>query len=109
MRPLRISVAGLMIVILLVAVALASLHEPTDLGARAMLSLAVAAGGVALLGTLSRRGVRRATWAGFFVFGAGYLTLCFAPGLESHVMPRLSTTALIDDRYRAMDYSPRRV
>src|SRR5689334_4387934 len=108
MRP-RFSVAALMAFVLFVAVALASLREPRPVWAAAMFSTAVAACGVALLGTVVRRGARRAAWAGSFVFGAGYLTLCFGPGLDTRVMPRLLTTALIDDYYLGMVYAPGRV
>jgi hypothetical protein len=108
MRP-RFSILGLMAVVLLAAVALASLREPTEAWAQAMFSLAVLASGVALLGLLLRRGVRRATSLGFLVFGTGYLTLCFGPGLDSQVSPRLLTSALIDAVYSKMEYAPGQV
>jgi hypothetical protein len=107
--PFRISIAGLLGLIFFIAVAFASLHEATDPWAKAMLSLAIAAFGVALLGLLFRRGVHRATWTGFFVFGAGYLTLCCGPWCDTHIMPRLVTTIPIDDDYLRMDYAPRRI
>src|SRR5947209_608989 len=107
--PIRFSIAGLMAGVLFVAVSIASLREATELWARTMFTLAIAACGVALLGLLFRRGISRAGWTGFFVFGAGYLTLGFAPGCDTHIMPRLVTTALIDDRYMKLDYSPSQV
>jgi uncharacterized integral membrane protein len=105
----RISIAGLLFLILFLAVAFASLHEATDAWAKAMFTLAIALYGVVLLGLLFRRGVERATWTGSFLFGAGYLGLCYGPGCHTLVMPRLLTTALIDDRYQDMDYSPKQV
>jgi hypothetical protein len=107
--PFRISIAGLLVLILFVAVVFASLHEATDPWAKAMLTLAIAAFGVALLGLLFRRGVQRATWTGFFVFGAGYLALCCGPWCDTHIMPRLLTTTPIDDDYLRMDYAPKRI
>lgn len=109
MRRLRLSIAGLMAVVLLVAVVLASLQEATDLWAKAMFTVAIASSGVALLGMLFRRGIERATWSGRFISGAGYLTLCFGPGCDTQIMPRLLSTALIDDHYLTMEYSPTQV
>jgi hypothetical protein len=99
----RISIAGLLVLILFLAVVFASLREATDLWAKAMLSLAIAVYGVALLGML----FRRATGTGAFVLGAGYLALCVGPWCHTEIMPRLLTTAVIDDLYLKMDYTPR--
>jgi hypothetical protein len=106
MRRPRLSIAGLMTVVLFVAVVLASLEEATELWAKAMFTVAIAASGVALLGMLFRRGIERATWSGRFILGAGYLALCFGSGCDTQIMPRLLSTALIDGRYFTMEYSP---
>jgi hypothetical protein len=107
MRRYRVSIAGLMAFVLFAALAFASLHEATDQWARGMFTLAVAACGVALLGTLFRRGAARAPWAGFLIFGAGYLTLTTGPWLGDLIGPRLLTTDLFDDLYRRLAYAPR--
>jgi hypothetical protein len=73
--PICISIAGPLLLIHLIAVVFASLRATTDLRARAMFTLAIANDGVSLLGML----YRRATWAGVFGFGVGYLTLCCSP------------------------------
>jgi hypothetical protein len=106
---LRISLSALMAFILIVALVLASLRSPTDLLAKVVFTLAIAAFGVALLGMLLSRGALRATWVGLFVFGAGYLALCFGPFCDTHINPRLVTTAVIEDRYRRSEYIPKRV
>lgn len=104
----RVSIRGLMTFVVLLAVLFASLREPTDLWASSMFTVAVGVSGVALLGTIFARGERRATWAGVLVFGTGYLLICFGPGFDTHIMPRLLTTALADDHYARMSYSPTR-
>jgi hypothetical protein len=105
----RVTLSALMAFVAFLAIALSSLSEPTDLWSKAIFSLAIAACGLALLGMLFRRGPGRAFWAGFFVFGAGYLTLCFGPWFDTHVMPRLLATPVINDHFMNMGYTPKRV
>ncbi len=106
MGRLRVSISALMALIALIAVVLASLHEANEYWADAMFTLALGLFGVALLGAIFDCGDRRTTWAGFFVFGAGYLGLCYVPGFDTHVMPRLLTTKLVDDCYEGMLHVP---
>jgi hypothetical protein len=52
------------------------------------------------------RGERRAAWVGALMFGGGYLVLCFAPGFDRSVMPRLLSTLMSDRHFDAMSYAP---
>jgi hypothetical protein len=63
-RP-RITIAGLMAIVLYVAVGFAALRNADVFWASATLSLAILSVSVALAGTLSGRGRARITWAGF--------------------------------------------
>jgi hypothetical protein len=72
-----------------------------------MLTLALAASGVALLGRLSTRGKAKVTWTGYLVFGTGYLSICVGPWCDEHVMPNLLTTTFIEERYAKIEYAPR--
>lgn len=90
--PLRVSIAGLLGVVLATALALAAVGSATDLWASVVLSLALAVLGFAALGALLRRGPSRAAWVGFVVIGWGYLALSSGP----EVRARLLTTRLND-------------
>jgi hypothetical protein len=79
-----------MVFVFFVVVAFASLQEATVLWAKAMFTLAIAVFGVALLGLLFRRRIERATWSGYFFFGAGYLTLYFGPGCVGTGQPPIT-------------------
>jgi hypothetical protein len=106
MRAPRISIAGLMAFIVLLGVTLAALRAGTRFWSRAMLTLAIASAGVALLGRLHTRSPAKAAWTGYLVFGTGYLVLCIGPWCEEHIMPDLLPTPLIDELYSRMAYSP---
>jgi hypothetical protein len=92
--------------IVFLGVTLAALRSETEFWARAMLTLAIASAGVALLGCLHTRGLEKAAWTGYLVFGTGYLVLCVGPWCDEHIMPHLVTTPPIDKRYSRMRYSP---
>ena len=106
MRAPRISIAGLMAFIVLLGITLAALRAGTRSWARAMLTLAIASAGVALLGRLHTRGPAKAAWTGYLIFGIGYLVLCVGPWCEEHIMPDLLPTPLIDERYSRIKYFP---
>ncbi len=107
MRGPRISIAALMALIALLGVTFATLHAASEFSASAMLTLALAASGVALLGRLSTRGADKTTWTRYLVFGTGYLAICVGPWCDEHLMPSLVTTPFIDERYSNMEYTPR--
>jgi hypothetical protein len=107
MRAPRISIAGLMGFIALLGVTFSALHAVTEFSASAMLTLALAASGAALLGRLTTRGTDKAAWTGYLVFGTGYLALCVGPWCDEHVMPNLVTTEFIEEQYSKLEYTPR--
>ena len=106
MRAPRISIAGLMAFIALLGVTFAALHSGTELWASAMLTLALAASGVALFGRVSTRGTEKLTWSSYLIFGTGYLANCVGPGCDKHIMPNLVTIPFIDEQYSRMKYTP---
>jgi hypothetical protein len=75
----RISIRSLMAFVLVAAVGLAALRNASELWAGIMLLFALAAVGVAILGTALSRGRERAGWLGFVVFGGGYLVVSLFP------------------------------
>jgi hypothetical protein len=107
MRAPRFSIAGFMALIALFGVTFAALTAVTEFTAGAMMTLALAASGYALLGRLTARGIDKVAWTGYLVFGTGYLVMCVAPTCDEHVMPHLVTTLLIDEQYSKMEYAPR--
>ncbi len=106
MRGPRISIAGLMALIALLGVTFSALHAVTEFSSSAMLTLALAASGVALLGWLCTRGTDKATWTGYLVFGTGYLAMCVGPWFDEHLMPNLVTTQFIDEQYSKLEFTP---
>jgi len=87
-RP-RFSIAGLMGMVLVVAVGVAALRSGSEDWAGIVSALTLGLLGVALLGVLFRQGPRRAFWSGFALFGWGYLALTMAPWFSGEVGPRL--------------------
>jgi hypothetical protein len=100
-RRVRFSLAGLMGLILLLGIGLASLKNPTDLWASILFSLVVALLLAAVLGIFGGRS--RLAWAGCSLFGWFYLFYAFCPwpvlNGEGLRPPRLPT-AILDDLIR---------
>lgn len=82
---MKFSIAGLLVVILSVAFALAALREASDLWDSLVFSLTFGLLAVSVLLALYRD---RPFWLGFAVFGWGYLAASLVPTIE----PRLLTT-----------------
>lgn len=79
MKRLRIRIAGLMLLLLPIAIGLAALRDPSELWASVLFSLTVLALLVSALGTAARRGASRMAFLGFTLFGITYLMLAFGP------------------------------
>jgi hypothetical protein len=73
-RP-RISIAGMMILLVAFALVLASLRFPSEGAAAAVLLVTQAVLAVAVLAVIYRTQERRAFWLGFALFGWGYMAL----------------------------------
>jgi hypothetical protein len=90
MRRIRVSIAGLMAVVVFVAVGVAALRQASEIWAGILFALTLVMIGFAMLRAAYRTGPARASWAGFALFGSGYLAVVFLPGSESR--PPLGTT-----------------
>ncbi|MGC8638392.1 MAG: hypothetical protein ACP5XB_00775 [Isosphaeraceae bacterium] len=75
MRAARVSIAGLMGVILVVSLALAALRSNSWIWSGATTLATCALIGLAAVGAVCRTGPERAGWLGFAVLGGGYLAL----------------------------------
>jgi hypothetical protein len=106
MRQLRISIAGLMGLILVVAVGLAALHHPTRLWSNAAFSLAIGLDFGAVVAAIASEGRARSACSGFAVCGWGYLVLAVFPWFEANVGPQLITTPWIESGYQWIDPEP---
>jgi hypothetical protein len=102
----RISIRGLMAVVLVSGVGLAALRNASDLWAGIMLLAALAVLGVAILGVMCLREWPRFWWTGFAVFEGGYLLLAFGPWFASEIEPRLATTLLLGYVHSQVTGSP---
>ncbi|HWE36800.1 MAG TPA: hypothetical protein VG406_09560 [Isosphaeraceae bacterium] len=99
----RVSIAGLLTVVLVSAVGLAALNSASDLWTSLVTTGAFAVLGYALVGAAVGHGRSRAYWIGFAIFGFGYLAL--ASGPESR--RRLMTTRILDSVARFRKEMPK--
>jgi hypothetical protein len=95
MRGLRVSIAGLMALVLAFGLGLAALVSLSSLWASVTFTVALSALLVATLGA-ALRGRHRTFWLGFAVFGWGYAIFSFAPGAERGIRPYLLTSWMLD-------------
>lgn len=72
MRNFRLSIAGLMSIVLCIGVGVAALRSPTDLWASTIYTITLAAIGLAVPGIIYRRRAKRAFWIGFATFACVY-------------------------------------
>ncbi len=79
MFAIRTSIAGLMLGVVFVAVAIAALVHPTPLWASCLFMAAVTLMATAVLGVIADRQRARMTWAGMAIFGWVYLGIVFGP------------------------------
>jgi hypothetical protein len=88
--------------VVIFAVGLAALRNPSDLWAGMMVLVALAAVGFAVMAAVILRGRERHWWAGFAFFGAGYLALAFGPWLGDRFRPQLGTTHILREAHSSM-------
>jgi hypothetical protein len=93
MRSVRFSIAGLMFVVLVTAIALAALRSPSQIWAGVLLLATLAALCIALVGAFCRSGPARGGWIGFAVFGWVYMGAAFEP---YEFWPKLPTQNLLE-------------
>jgi hypothetical protein len=97
MRRFRFTVAGLIAVILLLAIGMAALRNPTELWASAVFTAAVSLFASSAVGAMAHRGVRRFTCAGLAIFGWVYLVFSFGSWMGNSVgTPPLLPSCLLD-------------
>jgi hypothetical protein len=102
MRPPRVTIGGLMGLVLVVAVGTAALRSPSALWVSIVLTIALGMLLAAVFGIVYRRGAARAYWAGFAVFGGSYLLVSYGPWLDTTVTPHLLTTRALAELHDLM-------
>ena len=102
MRLPRFSIASILAVIAIFAIALAALRSPSYLWANVTFSLALGAIVVGVVNVIYGRDAARAYWVGFSLCGGIYLAICSLPDLRDSVCPRLVTEVLLDVVYPHM-------
>jgi hypothetical protein len=85
-RP-RISLAGLMVLVVVLGFGFAALRDASETWAGIVLLLTLGLLGVSILGVVYRREARRAWWVGFALFGWGYVALTLAPWSKPEKLP----------------------
>jgi hypothetical protein len=99
MRFARFSIADLLFAVGLCAVSMACLVYASTPWAAAVLSIALAALVLSLIGIIYRRGERRAFWVGFAICGWAYITLSSGPWFDSSLRYQLATSRLLEWAY----------
>jgi hypothetical protein len=94
MRRIRFSIAGLLGLVLFVAVALAALRDANDLWDSGVFSFTLGLLLVSILLAIHRTERRRAYWLGFALFGGGYLVASLIPPVESRLLTTKGLTYL---------------
>jgi hypothetical protein len=117
----RISVASLMCLTLFIAIGAAAITSESELWCSALYTLSLAALGLAIVAAIVCRGLDRAFWLGFAVFGCGYSMMVYEPtydafgwsrvrlntingGVTPH--PRIVTELLLDGIYQYVVLAP---
>lgn len=95
-----------MLVVASVGLGVAGLSRPSRLWGAVLFSSATAILLGAVLAAVLGKGRRRAFWAGFAVFGWGYLALQYGPWFETQVGPYTLPTALLDVLYPVVAPTP---
>jgi hypothetical protein len=106
MRRRRVTIAGWMGVIVLVAAVMAGLRRPSWLAANLAFTAALSVQFVAMVAVLTARGPSRAFWKGFAACGWGYLALSVGPFLGPATSPHLATTTLLDLAFEHCYHDP---
>ena len=99
MRLPRFSIANLLALIAILAVALAALRSPSYLWANVTFSFALGAVVLAVINVVFSHGAGRAYWLGFALCGGVYLAICSLPVVREAVCTRLATEAVLDFIY----------
>jgi hypothetical protein len=95
MMPFRLSVRGLMLLVVFTSCGFAALGYPTKLGASALLLAALALPTFGILAAFLGRGISRAFWLGVVVFGWIGVLAHFGPGFSTTIAPHLPSTAIL--------------
>src|SRR5215472_6795913 len=97
MAHLRISLAGMMILLLGLGLALASFRFPSEAVAAAVVLMTQAILAFAILAVVYRAGERRAFWLGFALFGWAYMALTWESWLgRGEDRPEMLTSIALD-------------
>jgi hypothetical protein len=94
MRKPRLSIAGLMAIVLVAAVGLAALRNPSPAWASTLFLVTCGVLGLAIVGAIYRVGVERAWWLGFCVFGMGYMAV-IGFNRSGFLYPQMPTSHLL--------------
>lgn len=106
MGRIRVTIAGTMGLVALVAAGLTALRHPSYMAANLAFSVALAVQFAALVAVVNVRGADRGFWNGFAICGWGYLALSVGPVLGPATSPYLATTTLLDLAYEHVFRGP---
>ena len=87
MRSIRFSIAGLMAMVLLMALGFAALRNASDIVLAMVLLVSRGSLGIALIGAICCSGAARVFWLGFAISGWIYIGCAFDPYPESPALP----------------------
>ncbi len=94
MRPIRFSIASMLIAVLFVGFGFAAFREANDTWDSSTFSITLAVLLISILLAVHRSEKKRAYWLGFALFGSAYLALSFVPSIESRLITTRALTFL---------------
>src|SRR3954469_16446451 len=97
MKHIRLTIGGLMALVLFAAVGFGALRDPSDDWASGIFTLTVLMLATALLGATSRSGKAGVMWRGAAIFGGVYLGMAFGvvkDGIGSSFPPFITKTLI---------------
>jgi hypothetical protein len=103
MRRPRVSIAGLMGVVVLAALGFAAIRLGPEATSGAMTLVTCAVLLLAIVGAVSRQGGRRAWWLGFALFGWAYLVAAYFSSPDGPEFPTIALSSAVASRAGASD------
>lgn len=91
----RFSIHSLMAFVFVSAIGLAALRNANEVWAGVLLAIVFITLATSVVGAITVRGGEQYAWAGFAVFGGGYLAMTLGPGLDAPFKVHFGTSALL--------------
>jgi hypothetical protein len=97
MRRPRFTIANLLVIVVFLAIGLGALREATDIWDSGVFGVILTVLLISVLLIIHRKGIKRAYWIGFALFGGSYLVMTLVPSVETR-LPTTKGLAYLDSK-----------